>query len=190
MDSKIYGEFELVPDALVPEGQLSLTLSPSELMSHWQRCGQISDFVAGYVSTAYSAEPATRDLMFTAISTVFQELIENAAKFSRKREASISVRVRHFSRILVYEVENTTTPAFAERFAEYLEQIARADDLGAVYLAIVEAQTESPAEALRSGIGLLVLRKDHEVRLGVRFSADEAGRPVVTVRAFHTLEGV
>lgn len=190
MDSKIYGEFDLVPDALVPEAQLALTLSPSELTSHWTRCGQVSDFVAGYISSAYSADPANRDLMFTAISTVFQELIENAAKFSRKRQATISVRVKHFSSILVYEVENTTTPAFAEKFVEYLEGSAKATDLGEVYLQIVEAQAESTADSLRSGIGLLVIRKDHEVRVGVRFSADEGGRPVVTVRAFHTLEGV
>lgn len=190
MDSKTYGEFDLVPDELVPEGQLSLTLSPSDLTAHWLRCGRISDFVAGYFAAAYSAERETSELMFTAISTVFQVLIENAARFSRKREAAVHVRVKHFSRILMFEVVNTTTPAFAERFVEYLEHISQVRDLGALYLSIVEAQTDTPAEVQRSGIGLLVLRKDHEVRLGVRITADEAGRPVITVRAYQTLEGV
>lgn len=191
MTSKIHGDFDLVPDELVPEAQLSLTLSPSELTAHWLRCGQVSDFVAGYIASAYAAEHRTTSApLFTSISTVFQELIENAAKFSRKREASIQVRVKHFSRILMFEVENVTTPAFAERFEEYLEQMAAADDLGAVYLQIVEAQTDGPLDAQRSGIGLLVLRKDHEVRLGVRFASDDAGRPTITVRAFQTLEGV
>jgi hypothetical protein len=191
MTSKIHGDFDLVPDELVPEAQLSLTLSPSELTAHWLRCGQVSDFVAGYIASAYAAEHRTTSApLFTSISTVFQELIENAAKFSRKREASIQVRVKHFSRILMFEVENVTTPAFAERFEEYLDQMAAAEDLGAVYLQIVEAQTEGPTDAQRSGIGLLVLRKDHEVRLGVRFASDDAGRPTITVRAFQTLEGV
>jgi hypothetical protein len=191
MDSKTYGDFAFVPDELVPEAQLALTLSPSELTAHWLRCGQVSDFVAGYIASAYAAEHRTTSApLFTSISTVFQELIENAAKFSRKRESSISVRVKHFSRVLMFEVESVTTPAFAQRFEEYLEQMERAEDLGAVYMEIVEAQTESPAEVQRSGIGLLVLRKDHEVRLGVRFASDEAGRPTITVRAFQTLEGV
>ena len=35
-----------------------------------------------------------------------------------------------------------------------------------------------------------MLRKDHGVRVGVRFHEDEQGRPSVTVRAFQTLEGV
>lgn len=194
---RIYGDFDLVPDGLVSEANLSLTLAPSELTAHWQRCGRVSDFVAGYIASAFAATAAAGPggtledgPIFTSISTVFQELIENAAKFSRKREATIHVRVRHFSRILMYEVENTTTPAFAQRFEEYLRQMAEEHDLGALYLRIVESHLESGADAQRSGIGLLVIRKDHDVRVGVRFSEDDAGRPIVTVRAFQTMGGV
>lgn len=190
-DHRIYGDFHIVPEALVPEAALALTLSPSELTAHWQRCGQISDFVAGYISTAYAGDH--RDAMTTidtAISTVFQELIENAAKFSRKREAQIFVRVKHFSRVLMLEVENGTTPAFAQRFEEYLRGMQEQRDLDAVYLQILEAKTDNAAAAQKSGIGLLMLRKDHGVRVGVRFNEDEQGRTSVTVRAFQTLEGV
>lgn len=187
----VFGDFDLVPDALVPEAQLALTLSPSELMAHWQRCGLISDFVAGYIAAAYAAKE--RDAggpLFSAISTVFQELIENAAKFSRKREAPISVRVKHFSRILMLEVENGTTAAFAERFEAYLQGMPRGDEMHAAYLQVLEGKLEDAVSAQHSGIGLLVLRKDHGIRVGVRFGADEQGRPTVTVRAFQTLEGV
>lgn len=190
MTHKVHGDFDLVPDALVPEAQLALTLSPSELMAHWQRCGLLSDFVAGYISAAYAAEHRDAGApLFTAISTVFQELIENAAKFSRKREAPITVRVKHFSRILMLEVENGTTAAFVQRFDEYLTALQDSGDLNAVYLQILESKTDAAA-AQRSGIGLLVLRKDHGVRVGVRFAEDEQGRPTITVRAFQTLEGV
>ena len=51
MSNKIYGDFDFVPDVLVPEAQLALTLSPSELTAHWQRCGLLSAFVSGYIST-------------------------------------------------------------------------------------------------------------------------------------------
>lgn len=190
-EQRIYGDFDFVPGELVPEAQLALTLSPSELMAHWQRCGLISDFIAGYVSTVYAGDH--RDAMTsidTAISTVFQELIENAAKFSRKREAQVTVRVKHFSRVLMLEVENGTTPAFAQRFEEYLKAMQEHRDLDAVYLQILEAKTENTAAAQKSGIGLLMVRKDHGVRVGVRFNEDELGRPSVTVRAFQTLEGV
>lgn len=196
MDDRTYGDFDLVPEDLVPEARFSMTLAPSELTAHWQRCGRVSDFVAGYIASAYAATGAgpggslEDGPLFTSISTVFQELIENAAKFSRKRDAAIQIRVKHFSRILMYEVENATTPAFAQRFEEYLRQIAAEDDLGALYLRTVEAQLEAGADAQRSGIGLLVIRKDHGVRVGVRFSEDDAGRPTVTVRAFQTMRGV
>jgi len=197
MDGKTYGDFDFVPDDLVPEARLSLALSPSDLTAHWQRCGRVSDFIAGYIVSAYEASAAAGQgprledgPLFTAISTVFQELIENAAKFSPKREASISVRVKHFSGVLMYEVENTTTPAFLRRFEEYLRHMAEAPDLAALYLQIVEAAHEAGADAQRSGTGLLVIRKDHGVRVGVRFAEDEHGRPTVTVRAFQTLGGV
>ncbi len=191
MVQKVYGDYDFVPGELVPEAQLALTLSPSELTAHWQRCGLLSDFVAGYISTAYAAEHREAAApLFTAISTVFQELIENAAKFSRKREASIGVRVKHFSRVLMLEVENGTTAAFAQRFEEYLAAMLASTDLNAVYLQILEGKLENAAAAQRSGIGLLVLRKDHGTRVGVRFGEDELGRPTITVRAFQILEGV
>ena len=187
---RVYGDYDFVPAALVPEAQLALTLSPSELTAHWQRCGLISDFVASYVSTAYAAGDRKASApLFTAISTVFQELIENAAKFSRKREAPISVRVKHYSRILMLEVENGTTAAFAQRFEEYLTAMQASGDLDALYMKILESKLEDAAAAQRSGIGLLVLRKDHGIRVGVRFDEDEQGRQTITVRAFQTLEG-
>lgn len=197
MDDRTYGDFELVPADLVPEARFSLTLAPSELTAHWQRCGRVSDFVAGYIASAFAATAAVGPSgsledgpLFTSISTVFQELIENAAKFSRKRDSAIQVRVKHFSRILMYEVENTTTPAFAQRFEEYLRQTGEGQDLTALYLRTIEAHHESGADVQRSGLGLLVIRKDHGVRVGVRFTEDASGRPSVTVRAFQTMGGV
>jgi len=87
-------------------------------------------------------------------------------------------------------VENGTTAAFVQRFDEYLQSMQDSSDLDAVYLQILESKTDNAAAAQRSGIGLLVLRKDHGIRVGVRFGEDEQGRPTITVRAFQTLEGV
>ncbi len=185
MNPTIHGDFELVPSTLTPEAEVALTLAPNQMTAHWHRCGLVSDFVAGYIASAYPK--AQREALVSAVSTVFQELIENAVKFSRKREAPLHVRIAHYSRILLLEVENGTTPAFAQRFAGYLQTMATTEDLAAAYLGLLEARS-SGVDAHESGIGLLVLRKDHGVRLGVRFASDAQGRPTVTVRVFQTLE--
>ncbi|MCB9759062.1 MAG: hypothetical protein H6739_04415 [Alphaproteobacteria bacterium] len=186
MSPRILGDFDLLPEGLIPEGALDLRLSAADLGSHWARCALLSDTVGRYVSFAFREQPhPDAGLVFNTVSTVFQELIENAAKFSRRRDAWVDVRLRHYGRVLMLEVANTSSAASMERFAPKAEALFEAEDLEELFIDTLVANADFTT---RSGIGLLLLLKDHPVKLGIRLGEDPEGRPQVTTRAFVYLD--
>lgn len=178
-----YGDYDFVPAALIPEARLALTINPAELTTHWRRCSLLSDFIGGYIASAFSLGTKMRESdVFNSVSTIFQELIENAAKFSPARDASIAIELCHYDRLIAVEIKNDATSTAAKEFERYVQGILASEDLDGMYRDILERHrvTES-----RSGIGLLLLVKDYGLKFGVRFSEGEAERTTVTVRAFY-----
>lgn len=186
MHEVIYGDFHYIPDTLVPEAQMDMTVNPVDLRTHWQRCGLLSDMTAGYIAYAYSeGMKGHRSAIFSSISTIFQELIENAARYSRQREAEIKVRVRHYNRVVQIEVQNDATPGFAERFESHVKVLMATEDLESMYIQQMEEQALGNRQA---GIGLLLLLKDYPVKVGVRFVRGGADCETVVVRAHYHME--
>jgi hypothetical protein len=185
---RLYGEFDYVPEELIPEAHLEMSVNSIDLKTRWQRCGLLSDLVAGYISAAYPDEGfGYQSPVFNAVSTVFQELIENAAKFSRHREAIIRIRIKHYDRILKLEVQNDATTAYGQKFEAHLKTLFTSPDLDALQVNILEnrGQTE-----IQSGLGLLMLLKDYPVKLGVMFVRGGGERDIITVRAYYRIESM
>jgi hypothetical protein len=188
ISERLYGEFDYVPEELVPEAHLEMSVNSIDLKTRWQRCGLLSDLVAGYISSAYPDEGfGYQSPVFNSISTVFQELIENAAKFSRHREAVIRIRIKHYDRILKLEVQNDATTAYGQKFEAHIKNLLMSPDLDALQVHILESQVEANGQ---SGLGLLMLLKDYPVKLGVMFVRAGAERDIVTVRAYYRIEGM
>lgn len=188
MAERLYGDFEYIPDERTPDAHLELSVNSFDLRTVWQRCGLLSNLVAGYISSAYFDEgKGYNSEIFSSISTIFQELIENAAKFSRHREAVIRIRIKHYDRVLKLEVQNDATPAYGQKFESHLKTLFTAPDLDALQVNILETQVEAKGQ---SGLGLLMLLKDYPVKLGVMFVRSGAERDIVTVRAYYRIEGM
>ena len=51
---------------------------PIDLVREWSRCGQTADYMARYLAYDF----ADRETAASVLSTVINELVENAAKFS------------------------------------------------------------------------------------------------------------
>lgn len=189
MSARTYGDFDFIPEDMIPEAQLGLMFQPIDLTAHWRRCGLISDTIASFVAYAYtqkSLEDAPPRL--TGISTVFQELLENAAKYSRKRESDIQVRVRHYARAVLLEVQNGASKKRARDFESHVRKLMRADAaaLDTIFIETLEASRENDYQ---SGIGLLLLLKDYDVKVGVRFVTEGRGARV-TIRVVYMLDDV
>jgi hypothetical protein len=185
MIERIYGDFEMIPEELTPEAHFEMSVTPIDLMTHWQRCSLFSDLVAGFIAYAYHQSREMHTFhVYSSISTIFQELIENAAKYSRQREGVIRVRVKHFNAIVRIEVQNDATPATAERF-EGIVKTLLSSDLDDLHVQIVENHAR---ERSQSGLGLVLLAKDYPVTFGFSFNRINNEREIVTVRAHYYLE--
>lgn len=185
MTERIYGDFEMIPDELSPEAHLELSMTAIDLTTHWQRCSLMSDVVAGYIAYAYHQ---SRDMhtfnVYSSISTIFQELIENAAKYSRQREAMIRVRIKHYNSVVRIEVQNDATIATGGKFEKYIKTLLESD-LEELHVQIVEDRAR---EATQSGLGLVLLAKDYPVSFGFSFRRFAEEREIITVRAHYFLE--
>jgi hypothetical protein len=186
MNARTYGDFEYIPESLVPEAQVDISISPIELTTHWERCGLLSDMTAGYIAYAYPGGMKRHEsAIFSSISTIFQELMENAARYSRQRETVIKARVKHYNRVVRIEVQNDSTPAYGQKFEDYLKVLFSATDLDEMYMQLMEDQA---AGLRQSGIGLLLLLKDYPVKLGAQLLRDGNERDVIVVRAYYHME--
>lgn len=185
MIERMHGDFEMIPEDLTPEAHFEISVTPIDLMTHWQRCSLLSDLVAGYIAYAYHQ---SRDMhtfhVYSSISTIFQELIENSAKYSRHREAVIRIRVKHFNSVVRIEVQNDATPGNAEKFEGYVKTLLSAD-LEELHFQIVEDQARA---STHSGLGLVLLAKDYPCTFGFSFRRVSDEREIITVRAHYYLE--
>jgi hypothetical protein len=186
MKAVIYGDFDYIPEGLIPEAQIELSITPIDLTTHWQRCGLISDMVAGYIAYAYPGGfLGPKSVIYSSISTIFQELIENAARYSRQRGGTITIRIKHYNRVVRIEVQNDTMPGVGQRLEEHLTTLFGAEDLDALHMQIMESQAEGGRQ---SGIGLLLLLKDYPVKLGVQLMRESADQETIIVRAHYHME--
>lgn len=80
-----YGHYNLVPDSLPSESEFTLKLRPMDLRVQWRRCSLTADYISNYCSYQEKLDPDTSN----TISIIINELIENAAKFSKDRKGEI-----------------------------------------------------------------------------------------------------
>ena len=97
------------------------------------------------------------------------ELVENAAKFSKQKSSSIRVQLKHFINLLSIEVTNETSIKLGESFKDYIKKITNVDH-EKLYFEKLESKTENDTT---SGMGLLMLLKDYPTHLGVQFKKDK-----------------
>ncbi|EMO76399.1 hypothetical protein LEP1GSC127_2166 [Leptospira kirschneri str. 200801925] len=99
-----YGHYNLVPDSLPSESEFTLKLRPMDLRVQWRRCSLTADYISNYCSYQEKLDPDTSN----TISIIINELIENAAKFSKDRKGEIFLDLKYYSEILKIEVKNLT----------------------------------------------------------------------------------
>lgn len=99
-----YGHYNLIPDSLPCESEFTLKLRPMDLRVQWRRCSLTADYISNYCSYQ---EKLDSDASNT-ISIIINELIENAAKFSKDRKGEIFLDLKYYSEILKIEIKNLT----------------------------------------------------------------------------------
>ena len=148
---------------------LDLEVVPIDLLTEWRRCGMVADFMAEYMVHAFER----RDVARSILSTVTNELVENAAKFSAEKRAVAHVSIRHHGDVVHAEVRNEADEAHVQHLRELLADLARS---GAI--AVFQRRLEG-----RRGLGLAMLAKDYGATVGATIEPNGAeGRNTICLR--------
>ncbi|MBA7484112.1 MAG: GHKL domain-containing protein [Spirochaeta sp.] len=145
------------------ETSFSLTFLPLDIFDNWERAGSLSDFIAGYFAPYFHSESA-----HNLISTIFNELIENAVKFSRNNSHSIDIVVKKRNKDLIARITNSIPRHRKKIFIEICRELFQ-KDLDELYLQKIEAGMD---DSRRSGIGLIIIKKDYDIKIGFDFFVD------------------
>ncbi len=141
--------------------QLSMDfIVPLELMSRWERCSLISDFMAQYNPLDQDILPKSTNLL----STILNELLENAIKFSTDKLVNVSIK--HFGDEIEIEAINITNTENVGKLMILINSLNQTDS-EVLLLQSFEKTIESPQHDY-SGLGLLSLIQDYNSHLGIK----------------------
>jgi hypothetical protein len=177
----VIGKFE--DPSVNPLSGVAVEMPALDLVAHWRRCGMSADFLAGYMAYDYANRPVATNVL----STVINEILENAAKFSADKRCQVRVAVTQHGDSVCVEASNTTSPDRAESFRKCLEEVLSVD-AEELFRRHLESASSAPPGA--PGVGLVVLRKDYEAELGVRITPRADGLFEVTVQVRLSAEEV
>ena len=177
---KIIGDFELIPEGMPAEGDVYIRLKPIDLIAYWKRCGMLANFAAAFYAYTQDRPRAQEN----SISTVFNELIENATKYSTKRGAEVSVHMMLYDQVLKISIENLTTDFHYNHFQTHLSNLLSSDNLEDLYIETLANKMEGSTD---SGIGLLLIMKDYPVKMGAKF-IEKDDKYIVRMNVYYTLD--
>lgn len=163
---EIFGEYDTIPEGIDAEGVLTLYLQPIDLMTYWKRCGLIADFSARFYAFAHTG---ANEIVENTLSTVLNELVENAAKFSRQKESRVHISLKHYINLVAIEITNEASLQIGDSFKEYVQKLLKSDH-DKMYVEKMENKTE---DDMTSGMGLLMILMDYNSKLGVKFETIE-----------------
>ncbi|MCB9670089.1 MAG: hypothetical protein H6734_11500 [Alphaproteobacteria bacterium] len=148
--------------------EFEVRFMPLDLVAHWRRCGMTADFLAYFLSHAFR----NPDSALGTLSTVINELLENAVKFSADKRVPVVLSLSHFGEVIGITATNTCRDAHAERFAGFLERL-RTEDIDDLFVSQIEHNAESAQG--ESGLGIITMVKDYGASLAVRITPAEGG---------------
>jgi hypothetical protein len=94
---------------------------PQELISSWKQCGIIADFIAKYNTVNYSHQ----DKVISTLSTITNELLENAINFSDSPNALISIALKANNHSVLIETINTATESSVNSIVQFVKLLKK-----------------------------------------------------------------
>jgi hypothetical protein len=167
------GEWNVLTQDAITE--LRMRFVPLDLVAHWKRCGMVADFLAHFL--AYNFEDAAGAT--NIISTVLNEILENAVKFSADKHTKIALSLKHTGEQLEIETTNVAAKKDVETLARRMERLLTED---VEELFVQQLEHTAVADSTASGLGLISLKKDYKAELGARFKEIDDGKWEVVFR--------
>ena len=176
------GDFDIIPDSMPAEGDVTVTVRPIDLNAYWKRCGIMADFAAAFYAYAHEQPNFHKNV----ISTIFNELIENASKYSVKRDADVKIQMKLYDTVLKIEIVNSPPLSHFLKLQKHLTKLTESADLDELYIETLANKLEETPD---SGMGLLILTKDYDLKIGAQFRQnEETGECQVIIQTYYLIE--
>ncbi|MCG6140420.1 slr1658 superfamily regulator [Leptospira mtsangambouensis] len=178
----IMGDYHSIPENLPADGQLRLIFQPIDMTSYWRRCGLTANFVAGFYSYCYEASETKAN----SLSTIINELLENASKFSKSKNGEVNVELKQYGNLLRIDVLNVASKTLRDSFELFVKKLI-SENVEEMYFSTLETKEDGDTN---SGLGLLMMLKDYRVRFGYSFTEIDADTHEIIVRAIINVEEI
>ncbi|RAP32674.1 hypothetical protein DID80_08570 [Candidatus Marinamargulisbacteria bacterium SCGC AAA071-K20] len=154
-DNKSNTKTEMTPD-------LSLDfVVPLELIENWKKCSLVSNFFANYQSFNFMDQ----ERVVLILSTVINELLENAVKFTSDKNKLVSIALKHFDSTVSVETVNLSNTENVTKLKDMIHKLRTTDPESLILEQIVKAANTNLNE---SGLGILSLLRDFKANLGIK----------------------
>jgi hypothetical protein len=189
---QIFGDFI---ENFASREYLIIGFSPSSipLKQRWRNNGLSADFLADYLTTFFPRnddEPLTvarQAEVKSAVSYIANELLENAMKFNDENSRyPIDIKLQLESDGIIFSVANTIPPQAVGKFQEYIQKLLISD---ATELYIQQLEKNAVDDSLGdSGLGLLTMLNDYNVKIAWKFQTVQQEPEVITVTTIVQLQ--
>lgn len=154
---------------------IRLTFPVDHFQHHWERCGLTANLMA-------SRSPALSPYMVSVVSTVFNEMIENAVKYADTPTSCIELIQWITDQGIECEVINTASPHHANTVMALCDRLSSPDvDPEALFFDALEAAGSSTHSG--SQLGLIGVVQAFNVKLGCSIQQTGSNQSTVTVKA-------
>ncbi|PJZ44397.1 DUF6272 family protein [Leptospira brenneri] len=164
----------LLEGSVLYHSHLSISLSAIDMTFYWKRCDVLSNFISQFYFHSYESKHLDKN----AISTIINELVENAAKYSDKENSKIFVEIKDLGTSLRVEVKNRVSPWIKAIFENKIQMI-QSGNIDQLYFEALESRNHGTGNM---GIGLLMLLKDYQLKLAYEFTKMDDSSFDVTIR--------
>ncbi|MDA1353782.1 MAG: hypothetical protein O3A01_04835 [bacterium] len=161
----VYGIYLGTPTRKKPLSRVDYTFIPIDYIAHWSRCGITADYLAEY--QAFNFEK--RDRVKNILSTIINELLENAVKFSADAYKEISISIYNYADTISIQTINSTYRRQAEHFDGYVQKLLD-EDPEELFIENIMKNAENEKSA--SQLGLITLVKDFNAKIGAKIIPD------------------
>ncbi len=142
------------------ESTFSLSFLPLDIFDNWTRASSLSDFIGEYYGTYFD-----NDASCNLISTIINEFIENAVKFTKNNSQPIILIIKKRDDSLICRITNSIPKHRKTVFISICNNLF-SRDLDQLFMEKIE---EGAEDTRKSGIGLILIKKDYNVKTNFNF---------------------
>jgi hypothetical protein len=145
----------------------TMEFRPLNLISKWQRCS----LTANFISTLHSKEPKPQDKLNNIVSTILNELLESAIRYSADKNKTINMGFSSKGSKLYFELTLTCDTLDAFQFQRFYRNYLDKEPTEDTILKLIEADATS--EKTSFALGLLSLKHDYNAEIGFKIEPEK-----------------